>query len=59
MYCSANGKWAYLYRAIDQDGQVVDVYFSERRNAAAQFVYHIAERWPPQAVRWLRRLGGK
>jgi transposase, IS6 family len=29
------GRWAYCYRAIDQDGQVVDVYFSERRNAAA------------------------
>ncbi len=34
-YCKLNGKWAYLYRAIDQDGQVVDVFFSERRNAAA------------------------
>lgn len=26
---------AYLYRAIDQDGQVVDASFSTRRNAAA------------------------
>ncbi len=34
-YCRLSGKWAYLYRAIDQDGQVVDVYFSERRNAGA------------------------
>jgi transposase-like protein len=34
-YCRLNGRWAYLYRAIDQDGQVVDVYFSQRRNAAA------------------------
>jgi len=34
-YCRLQGKWAYLYRAIDQDGQVVDVYFSARRNAAA------------------------
>lgn len=34
-YCRLNGLWAYLYRAIDQDGQVVDVYFSERRNAVA------------------------
>ncbi len=34
-YCRLNGKWAYLYRAIDQDGQVVDVYFSERRNSKA------------------------
>jgi len=34
-YCRMNGKWAYLYRAIDQHGQIVDVYFSARRNAAA------------------------
>ncbi len=34
-YYRLNGTWAYLYRAIDQDGQVVDVYFSARRNAAA------------------------
>jgi IS6 family transposase len=34
-YCRVNGTWAYLYRAIDQHGQVVDVYCSARRNAAA------------------------
>jgi transposase-like protein len=34
-YCRLNSRWAYCYRAIDQDGQVVDAYFSERRNAAA------------------------
>jgi IS6 family transposase len=34
-YCRVSGAWAYLYRAIDQAGQVVDVYFSVRRNAAA------------------------
>src|SRR5829696_6274334 len=34
-YCRIDGRWAYCYRAIDQDGQVVDVYCSERRNAAA------------------------
>ncbi len=27
--------------------------------AAAQFVFHIAAHWPPEAVTWLRRLGGK
>ena len=26
-YCRLNGRWAYCYRAIDQEGQVVDVYF--------------------------------
>ena len=34
-YCRLGGRWAYCYRAIDQDGQVVDVYVSERRNAVA------------------------
>ena len=34
-YCRLDGRWAYCYRAIDQDGQIVDAYFSERRNAAA------------------------
>ena len=24
-YCRLKGRWAYCYRAIDQDGQVVDV----------------------------------
>ena len=34
-YTRLNGRWTYVYRAIDQDGQVVDAYFSKRRNAAA------------------------
>lgn len=34
-YCRLNGRWAYCYRAIDQNGQIVDAYFSKRRNAAA------------------------
>src|SRR5215813_5109725 len=34
-YCAFRGRHASIYRAIDQQGQVVDAYFSERRNAAA------------------------
>ena len=34
-YCRLDGRLAYCYRAIDQEGQVVDAYFSTRRNAAA------------------------
>ena len=34
-YCRLNGKQMYCYRAIDEAGQVVDAYCSERRNAAA------------------------
>lgn len=31
----AHGVWRYLYRAVDQDGQVIDVLISTRRDAAA------------------------
>jgi transposase, IS6 family len=34
-YCDYRGKQAYIYRAIDEAGQVVDAFFSERRNGAA------------------------
>jgi IS6 family transposase len=38
-YCAFRGRHAYIYRAIDQDGQVVDARFRERRNAAAARVF--------------------
>ena len=34
-YLKAVGKWTYLYRAIDQHGQVIDVLLSRRRDLAA------------------------
>ena len=34
-YVRLQGRWTYVYRAIDEDGQVVDAYFSKRRNAEA------------------------
>lgn len=34
-YVRLQGRWTYVYRAIDEDGQVVDAYFSKRRNAQA------------------------
>jgi transposase-like protein len=33
-YVRVNGIWPYVYRAIDQDGQVIDVLVSARRDAA-------------------------
>src|SRR3712207_1624620 len=36
-YTRLGGTWTYIERAIDQDGQVVDAYFSERRNARAGY----------------------
>ena len=34
-YLKVAGTWRYLFRAIDQFGQVIDVFLSSRRNAAA------------------------
>jgi transposase-like protein len=34
-YVKVGGTWRYLFRAIDQFGQVVDVYLSPRRNTEA------------------------
>jgi len=34
-YLKVGGTWRYLFRAIDQFGQVIDVYLSRRRNAEA------------------------
>ncbi len=34
-YVKVNGVWRYVYRAIDQYGQVIDVLVSARRDAAA------------------------
>ncbi len=34
-YVRLQGRWTYVYRAIDEDGQVADAYFSERRNSRA------------------------
>ncbi len=34
-YLKINGKWCYLYRAIDRDGNLVDVRLSRQRDKAA------------------------
>jgi putative transposase len=34
-YLKVRGRWAYLYRAIDRDGRLVDVMLGERRDMAA------------------------
>jgi transposase-like protein len=34
-YVKVAGRWVYLYRAIDQFGQVIDVLVSEKRDRAA------------------------
>ena len=44
-YVKVAGEWAYLYRAVDQRGQVIDVLLSMRRDLAA------ARRFFTQALR--------
>jgi transposase-like protein len=34
-YVRVAGRWCYLYRAVDQHGQVIDVLVTRRRHAAA------------------------
>jgi transposase-like protein len=34
-YVKVAGRWRYVYRAIDQYGQIIDVYVSARRDAQA------------------------
>jgi putative transposase len=34
-YIKVAGQWQYLYRAIDRDGNLVDVYLSETRDQEA------------------------
>jgi transposase, IS6 family len=34
-YVKVAGRWRYVYRAIDQFGQVIDVFVSPRRDAGA------------------------
>src|SRR5215213_9937914 len=43
-YLKVHGRWCYLYRAIDRNGNLVDVLFSEHRDmAAAQAFFRSAQ----------------
>ncbi len=35
IYIRIAGRWCYAFRAIDEDGQVIDVYVSPTRDTAA------------------------
>ena len=44
-YIKVRGRWTYLYRAIDRDGNLVDVLLSEKRDkAAAEAFFRSARR---------------
>ncbi len=69
-YVKVGGRWCYLYRAIDGDGQLIDSMLSEHRDkhAARRFLRRlvdVAEARPlrvttdrhpayPRAIRWIR-----
>lgn len=36
-YVKVNGRWAYLYRAVDSRGRTLDFYLSPRRNTKAAY----------------------
>jgi len=38
-YIKVRGKWHYLYRAVDKQGEILDFMLSERRNAAAATLF--------------------
>ena len=39
-YVKVTGVWRYVYRAVDQHGQVIDVYVSARRDILRPAVLH-------------------
>ena len=47
-YVKVNGVWRYVYRAVDQHGQVIDVLLTVRRDAVA------ARRFFTRALRTLK-----
>jgi transposase, IS6 family len=50
-YVKVAGRWVYLYRAIDQYGQVIDVLVSPKRDLAAtrRFFTRVLEHGPRPA----------
>jgi transposase-like protein len=53
-YVKVNGVWRYVYRAIDQDGQVIDVLVSTHRDAdsARRFFQRALSTLKVPAARW-------
>jgi transposase-like protein len=52
-YVKISGVWSYVYRTVDQQGQVIDVYVSQRRDIASArtfFTVALAVHADPAAV---------
>ncbi|CAN5839159.1 hypothetical protein BH23ACT2_BH23ACT2_16000 [soil metagenome] len=51
-YVKVAGTWRYVYRAVDQYGQVIDVYVSKKRDVkAATRFFTAANQLPPRSRR--------
>ena len=49
-YIKVNGKWTYLYRAVDQRGHTMDFYLSSRRNTQSAYrflskIFNNVKKW--------------
>ena len=51
-YVKVKGKWCYLYRAIDRDGNLVDTMLSEKRDlpSAKAFLNKQLRRWATNQI---------
>ena len=50
-YVKVAGRWTYLYRAVDQHGQVIDILLSQRRDGpAARALFTRAMRFGPAPI---------
>lgn len=38
-YIKVNGKWTYLYHAVDQRGHTIDFYLSSQRNTQSAYLF--------------------
>jgi transposase, IS6 family len=48
-YVKVAGQWRYVYRAVDQFGQVIDVFVSARRDATAARRFFEGPSAPPRS----------
>jgi putative transposase len=49
-YLKVRGRWVYLYRGIDRDGNLVDVYLSEKRDRTAAEAFFRSARTVTEVV---------
>ena len=61
-YVKVNGKWKYLYRAVDKEGKTIDFLLTAKRDKAAAkrfFDKAMAANGTPEKSRWTRAVPTK